>query len=449
MGDTPYQPLTGDPDVLKSKATHYLAIADAIQRSVVTLNKIHDDTDGQVSQAVDSMRGMTHDVASDINKAHDRYQKTSEALLTYAAALRAAQDDATTAITHIEAKQSAADAAHSKATTAQQAADDAKGDAAKSANKAASNAKDAATSADQELAAAHQEWHDAVDKKNTAAQAAIKKIVDVVDHHNNGLKNPSWWDKFVSIVEKIGDIAGVLAIFLSWVPVLGEVLIVIAAVASIVKLIDSVVKFANGEGTFLDVLGSAVGCVLTLFGGRIFTFLGKAARIRSLTRAPQMIANARNDANAALRLRAGNTMMKNAVGDLFKVPRFSTRADFLNAVRTTFTHSAAEQRAAYKALFTGSTSRLDALGKLAGVNKAVWRAARDDLANGYKDPVAAAAVFNQVQSLWNKGAGIVNVPSSVKNIFTGDTGKTVPDLNLTDLAVKGLDKVAPTYKSYN
>ncbi|MHA7985452.1 putative T7SS-secreted protein [Rathayibacter sp. CAU 1779] len=448
MGDTEYQPLTGDPTLLETKAAHYAEIADAIRRSVTTLHKIH-DVDDMKSEAVDALTKSGDSVADDIDKAHDRYSKTAAALKTYAVGLREAQSDAETAITHINAKQTAADTAHRHATNTQQTADSATDDTKSDAQTAAGKAKDAAQHADAELRAAHQEWHNALDKKNAAAQVAIKAIVDVVDHHNNGLKNPSWWDKLVKVIEKIGDIAGVLAIFLSWVPILGQVLIVIAAVASIVKLVDSIVKFANGEGTFLDILGASVSCVLTLFGGRIFTFLGKAARIRSLTRAPRLLAGMRTEAAAAQRMRLGNTMMKNAVKDLFKVPRYATRADFVDAVKLSFTHSGEAERAAYQALFTGSSSRLKALGEIAGVKNSVVHAIRDDITHGYKDPLAAVAAFQQVTSLYNKAAGIVNVPSNVRNIFTDGTGTTAPSISLHDGAVSLGDKAIPTYKSYN
>jgi len=447
MGDTPYQPLTGDPDVLKTKATHYLAIADAIKRSVVTLNKIHDDTDGQVSEAVDAMRDMAHDVSNDINKAHDRYEKTAQALLTYSGKLREAQSDATTAISNINAKQTAYDHAHTAAHKANEnvenASDDDKSSAKSKAKTAAGNLSDAQTALDN----AHGAWHDAVDKKNTAAQAAIKMIVDVVDHHNNGLKNPSWWDKFVSIVEKIGDIAGVLAIFLSWVPVLGEVLLVIAAVAAIVKLVDSVVKVATGEGTWLGVLGAAVGCVLTLFGGRIFTFLGKAARIKGLARVPKMVGGVRNEANAMLKAQIGKRLMKSATKDLFKLP---TRADFtLRSMWTKALASGGEERAAYKALFTGGADKLKALRTLAGVDNNVLKAVQHDISHHEFNALTSLAAFHQLQSLWNKGADIVNVPSSIHDIITGDDGKTAPDANITHRLVDLADKYTPTFKSYN
>ncbi|HEY5221584.1 MAG TPA: hypothetical protein VIJ18_00825 [Microbacteriaceae bacterium] len=448
MSDTEYLPLKGDPDVLAAKAAHYASIADAIQRSVTTLHKIH-DVDSMKSKATEALKSSADDVANDINKAHDRYSKTASALTTYSSVLRQAQDDANRAISQIDAKQSAASTAHQTASTAQQAVTDAKSNDKSTATTIATKADDAAQAADAALASAHQEWHNALDKKNTAAQVAIKAIVDVVDHHNNGLKNPGFWDNLVHWVEKIGDIAGILAIFLSWVPVLGQILIVVAAIASIIKLVDSIVKFANGEGTFLDILGAAVGTVLTLFGGRIFTFLGKAARYRSLTRAPQMLERAQTDVRAAARLRAGNAAMKQAAKDMFKVPSYATKAEYVSAIKQSFFKAAGEDRAAYKALFSGGSSRLDALGKLAGVNQATVRAVRDDIANGYKDPVAAAALFHQVQSLYNKGAGIANLPGDVKQVFGDGAGGPVPKLNLTNVGVNVGNTVAPTFKSYN
>nr|WP_223691845.1 hypothetical protein [Leifsonia poae] len=286
MSDVEYQPLKGDPDLVLSKARHYAEIADAIQRSVTTLRRIG-DVDAMVSKAVDSFRDSAKDVAGDIDKAHDRYRETADALIAYSSALRTAQDDATTAIAHIESKQEAANSAKSEAATARHAADSAAETDKATATTAATKSQDAAETADADLRAAHGEWHAALDAKNTAAEAAITAIVNVVDKHNNGLED-SWWDNWGStlfdILKVVCKWAGVLAIFFAWVPILGQILIVLGAIGAIIDLVQSIVNLINGTGSFGDVIFAAVGAVVTLFGGKIFAMVAKNLRATAIIR---------------------------------------------------------------------------------------------------------------------------------------------------------------------
>lgn len=286
MSDVEYQPLKGDPDLVLSKARHYAEIADAIQRSVTTLKKIG-DVDQMVSKAIDAFRDSAKDVAGDIDKAHDRYRTTADALVTYSSSLRSAQDAATTAIAHIESKQEAANTAKHAATTAQHAADTAADADKATASTAATKSQDAADAADADLRAAHAEWHTALDAKNSAAETAIAAIVNVVDKNNHGLKDSFWddWGSTVfSIFKTICKWAGVLAIFFAWVPILGQILIVLGAIGAIIDLVESIVKVINGDGSWWDVAFAAVGCVLTLFGGKIFAMVAKNLRATAIVR---------------------------------------------------------------------------------------------------------------------------------------------------------------------
>jgi hypothetical protein len=317
MSDTPYQPLKGDPTVLAAKAQHYQDIADAIKRSVTTLKKIH-DVDDMKSKATEKLKDSSKDVADDIEKAHDRYEKTAQALLTYAGKLQDAQDAANTAISHISDKQDAADAAHRAARTAQQTADDATDADKSTADADAATAKTDATDADHALAAAHKEWHDALDTKNTAADAAVKAIVDVVEHHNNGLKD-SWWDDWGSSVyeafKTICKWAGVLSIFLGWVPILGQILIVLATIGAVLDLIDSVIKAITEGGSWLDVLVAAGGVALSFVGGSAFAQLTKNLKAVSLMRSlPKVVSDARamKSMRSILKLKNGESMVPTA-----------------------------------------------------------------------------------------------------------------------------------------
>jgi hypothetical protein len=451
VSDTAFQPLTGDPGVLEAKARHYQSIGEAIQRSVKELDKIH-DLDGYKSQAVSKLQEMSKDTAEDIGKAKDRYAKTAAALLAYAGELREAQDDAEKAIVLIDQKQSAADAAHKAATTAHTDAQSAKPEDASTANKAASKADDAAHDASAALQAAHQAWYDARDKKNRAAEKAVNAIVDVVDHHNNGLKNPGFWDKVMDVISTIGDIAGVLAIFLAWVPILGQVLVVIALVASIIKLVDAVVKFATGEGSFLDIVGAAVGVALSLFGGRIFTFLGKAARIKALARVPRMVGGVHTSPNAILKMQIGKRLMKSATKKLFEKP-----LNDVNPIKIwqAAGESAAGQRAAYRALMTDGADKAKAMKELLGIDQNVLRAVSHDVGARELNPLTVVAAYHQGSALINKGIDLVNVPGKVDEIankFDGGNHTDLPKIPSVDLqkfVLGKADQYVPTYKSNN
>lgn len=449
MSDKEFQPLTGDPDVLEAKARHYQAIGEAIQRSVKELKKIH-DVDGYKSQAVSKLQEMSRDTADDIDKAKDRYAKTAAALLAYASELREAKDDADKAITQITAKQDAADAAHKAATTAHTDAQNAKPEDASTASKAASDADSTAREANAALQAAHQAWYDARDKKNRAAEKAVTAIVDVVDHHNNGLKNPGFWDKVMDVISTIGDIAGVLAIFFAWVPFVGQALALIALVASIIKLVDAVVKFANGEGSFLSILGAAVTVVLSVFGGRIFAFLGKAARVKALARVPKTVAGVPTSPNAMLKAQIGKRLMKSATRKLFENPQKD-----LNVWKAAG-ESGAAQREAYKALVTSGADKAKAVRTLLGIDQNVVRAVSHDIGAREFNPLTAVAAYRQGSALVNKGIDLVNVPGKVDlivNKLDGGRNHTdlpqVPNIDLQKFAINAGDKYVPTYKSHN
>ena len=452
MSDREFQPLTGDPGLLEAKAKHYQAIGEAIQRASKELNKIH-DVDGYTSQAVDKLKEMSKDTADDISKAKDRYAKTASALLAYASSLREAKDDADKAIALIGSKQADADAAKTAATNAHTDARNAKPDDASTAKKTADDADDAARDANAALQAAHQAWYDAKDKKDAAAKKAIDAIVDVVDHHNNGLKNPGFWDKVMDVISTIGDIAGVLAIFFSWVPILGQVLVVIALVAAVIKLVDAVVKFATGEGSFLDIVGAAVGVALSLFGGRIFTFLGKAARIKGLARVPRMVGGVHTSPNAILKMQMGRRLMRSATTKLFAKP-----LDDVNPIKIwqAAGESAAGQREAYRALFTGGADKMKAMRTLLGVDNNIVKAVSHDIGAREFNPLTAVAAYHQGSALINKGIALVNVPGKVDGLidkFTGGPSHSdlpkVPGVDLTKFALDNANTYTPTYKSNN
>ncbi|MGH8967693.1 MAG: hypothetical protein ACRDXB_20520, partial [Actinomycetes bacterium] len=139
------------------------------------------------------------------------------------------------------------------------------------------------------------QWESAKSDKDSAARTAKNAIDEVVTGDKvHGLED-STWDKIkhvaaslYKVFKVICDIAGILAIFLSWVPILGQILVVLAAIGSILSILESVVKFAKGEiGWGGLLLGVGLG-VVGLFGGKLATSLGKVAKARAVTRAASL-----------------------------------------------------------------------------------------------------------------------------------------------------------------
>jgi hypothetical protein len=287
MSDQEFYPLEGEPTLLQAKAEHYGEIANAIIRSVSTLKRIKDSSD-MTSKAISAVREKSGDVAEDIDKARDRYAGTAAALVTYSHKLKAAQDAANTAIAHIKDREDSLRTAQHTAAKAKSAADTAADADKATADKAAHDADHTATTAGTQLDAAQDEWRSALHDKNTAADAAIKAIVEVVDGKKSHDLNDGWWDnwgsKLLSVLKVICDVAGILSIFLAWVPILGQVLLILAAVGAVIELIESVVKAVNGDGSWGDVIWAAGGAVLSIFGGKLIALAGKSFKAMTLVR---------------------------------------------------------------------------------------------------------------------------------------------------------------------
>lgn len=291
MADAEYQPLAGDPGLLARKAAHYQTVAAEIARSVQTLKKIQGEQ--MKSTAIDKLKESSGDVADDITKAYDRYDTTAKALAAYASELRGAQDDATAAIAQITEKQSAATAANRSATTAQTAADSATDDQKADAQRTAQQAQVAADDANSALTAAHELWHAAYERKSTAAKTAASAIDDVVNGKgNHGLKD-SWWDnwgsKLYDVIKQVCKWAGILSIFLGWVPILGQILLVLAAVGAVLDLIDAVVAAITGDGSIFDIVMAVVGVALTFVGGAAFARLAKGLKSVTMVKATESV----------------------------------------------------------------------------------------------------------------------------------------------------------------
>lgn len=278
--------LSGNAQFLQSKAEHYLTVADAIRNATTSLRKVA-NPDETISKAVSSLRGKATDVADRITKAESRYRDTSTALRTYSIALKGAQERAHAAII---AANDAEDNGYARSqrdhyeTLAQTP------DAEQASNqKLYIHWRDKATEKATASSNAVSNWQGAYDDKNAAAETAANAIVKSFKGSD---LNDSGWTWLGDVMKKIGDalkviceIAGFLSLFLAWVPFLGQALLVLAVIGALLTLLDTIVKMTRGEAGFWDLMGSVLGLGLSIFGGKIFGYLGKLAKTKGISAA--------------------------------------------------------------------------------------------------------------------------------------------------------------------
>ncbi|MGH3831272.1 MAG: putative T7SS-secreted protein [Pseudonocardiaceae bacterium] len=269
-------PVPGEPDQVEELGRHYQRVASAISDAATKLRQIAERQDMQ-SEAVDTFRGTAREVADDISRAHERYDGVGRALISYAPELRDAQSESAAALAQAKEAEKAQATANQLAQAAQSrinaAAEGADTTAEQGAHRRALTAAD---TAGDDLAAARRRLNRATDARDTAAQRAMRLVENVKD---SGDLNDSWWDrwgaKIVKAIVKIADVvavvAGVLALLVGWIPVIGQalagILVTIALVASVVSLLGNIALAATGDGEWSDVAWSALG-VLSFGVGR-------------------------------------------------------------------------------------------------------------------------------------------------------------------------------------
>ncbi|MDR0284352.1 MAG: hypothetical protein LBI33_05600 [Propionibacteriaceae bacterium] len=115
----------------------------------------------------------------------------------------------------------------------------------------------------------------AVVERDLAAQTASDRIEQVTS--SDGL-NDSWWADWgakvvawiTDVAGVIASIAGILALLVCWIPVIGQalagVLMIIAAVAAVINALGNIALAATGERSWTEAVISIVGAVLACVG---------------------------------------------------------------------------------------------------------------------------------------------------------------------------------------
>ena len=277
-------PIPGDPAAVTNAGKHYSTVADAIKDAARELRRLADD-DELVSKARDNLTEKANGVADDIEKAWKRYDEVGDALETYGPKLQTYQDDADALLTKAKDALEAAEEYDNNARTHDRNADDdrATGGDGQVSQDAADRQREKATTQRGIVSQAKKDLIEVERRRDAAAKTAKDAIVAI--HKSGGLKDghwDNWGSKLTKIVQKIAStvalVAGVLALAVSWIPVVGQalaaVLGAIALVATVVSLVCNIVLLANGEGSWVD-LGLDVLSLATFGLGRLVGAAGK------------------------------------------------------------------------------------------------------------------------------------------------------------------------------
>ncbi|MEE6272338.1 hypothetical protein [Georgenia wangjunii] len=275
-------PVPGDPAVVRTGGERYVEVADAIGRTVTFLRRLDEGT-VHVSLAVDALTERAGEVADGVERAQGRYRETGLALIDYAPQLATAQEDSLDAWTLASsARTTETEAAGQQRYYISLASDSADPDSALRYETLADNAGQDAGEARARHALAVQRVNEAIELRDRAAGDAVSRIEEITG--GDGL-NDGWWDNWgkdllavvTDIAGWVATIAGVLALAVSWIPVIGQVLgaalLLVAGVAAIVNAIGNVVLASTGDRTWGEAGMSILGAALSVVG------LGGAARL--------------------------------------------------------------------------------------------------------------------------------------------------------------------------
>lgn len=281
-------PVPGDPEIVRHGGEEYLEVAEAIARAQRTLAHI-DLGSFVISEAVDAVRTTASEVAENIGRAHARYESTGDALVTYATTLSTSQTEARAALRDaVDAVSVAEESRSAQRRYLRLARDTDDPQAALYYEQLADERAVEVSLAETARADARSRVEGAVTARDKAAETAIESIERTTRGDSLG---DSWWDDWgkdvltivTDVAGWVATIAGVLAIAVCWIPVIGQALagalLVVAGIAAIVNALGNITLAIDGERSWTEAGLSIVGAVLSFVGaGGVFRLAVRAAR---------------------------------------------------------------------------------------------------------------------------------------------------------------------------
>lgn len=274
-------PVPGEPGAVRTAGDHYAEVADAIASGARVLREVA-ELDGTVSDAVAAVRTAAGEVAEQITAAEHRYRTVAAALAGYAAELDQAQEDSLSALTSAQSAQHVIDEASTQIAYASRSLADATEDDETSFQQVRlRRARASRDAADIGLTRAREELERAVESRDRAARVALEAIDGATS--GDGLGDGWWenWGRAVTtavshVAGAVAAVAGIAALFLGWVPGLGQVLALVSLVAGSVVLVADAILLKQDGGSAMNVVLDLVG-LLTLGIGRLVSISAKAS----------------------------------------------------------------------------------------------------------------------------------------------------------------------------
>lgn len=263
-------PTPGDPQRVADEVSHLNSVATTILNQISSLKKIAgDDSDPLIGKYADKIRESARDLADKLEKVHERYSKVASALGGWEPDLVTAQSMSLKALNEAEGPYAQLQVLNGPQITAPQTSPP-----TPQQQQAAAAHKAAVTKAQGQLNSAISDLHSAVHFRDTQANYWAGKIKSASD---DSLKD-SWWDSFkdfigkwawlikdiCTVLEVVGAILAILALFLTGV----GWLLLVAFIVTAVALLGRTLLAATGNGSWLDVVIDAVAlATLGLSGG--------------------------------------------------------------------------------------------------------------------------------------------------------------------------------------
>lgn len=286
--DRDRNPIPGDPDKVREYAHYFQQTHDQISQHNSTFRgwKAADaEWEGEAAKAYDD---KMKDLPDKLEKVAKRFGGIAEALNAYHPKLDAAQAKALGALNRARAavqSRNETDRRYPKAQAKPAGQPETEQDKADAKNRQAG-----LDHADSELRAAKATLHEAESDRDSAADEAAGRIVDVCD---DDLKNPSGWKAFLEGLRKVlnvistvanalATVFGVLALVFCWVPGLNAILGGLALAFSVVALAADLALLAYGDKSGWDILVDALGVLP-------FGKIAKVAGLAKLGRAGRLI----------------------------------------------------------------------------------------------------------------------------------------------------------------
>lgn len=286
-------PVPGDPDEVDRIGRRYEDTATALRDQAARLRALARDESWD-SDAGNEWRHQGREVAEKLHKVVDRYDVAGRALRTYSGELRSAQNRADSALALAqEAERQSRAADNARREQARQHASAPPETPPPDTSHLDRQADDAAA----DLSRARRMLGEAETARDSAASTAAGAIEDITgsdeldDGRFAGVRSAlgeavEWLDRnlkgITGFLSNLAAALGVLALLVGWIPVIGQiaaaVLTGLAALASALALIGSIVLALQGRGSWLEVGLNAFSLVTLGLGRAALTGVKLGAR---------------------------------------------------------------------------------------------------------------------------------------------------------------------------